>query len=511
MQRERTIIAAQVLLACAVVFAFIGLLAAAWFGVSTGYLFGDAQIFQTVGRGILNGLKPWSGLFETKPPAVFLLSASSLKIFGNQTLVTVTQAVAILAMPFLVLIPAVEIAKDQQQTVRRFVALGSFLFGTILALYSANQAGFGLAESYGAALAMGYVAVLGSSLRVGRMSVLGIMMLAAIGFKEPFFFSMLAAAVLLMPSGNFPKTAATDVVLPVAIAAAIGVLALLALGWFQPFFHVYLPHMMGFHILQQDESIVRRTFDISRTWTNLATYSAFLAVAVALLWISFPCLAWAGSGGRSAKIILTVRWIAASLLTLLAVGIGGDFYGHHFVFAVPLYAALLLAVLRLFIAAPSGVFRIIATAFLLLLSAASAFSTQISYADMALRWKSEEGDMKKVAELIDHAMDACGYERYLQQIARGGGPYAYTRHSPYGPVFIHYSRFIGASKEYQSAYISALQNAPLILMNTAEDSNLSPYALQYIGARYSEKAPPCAGADFHQPKPYVLLFRTSKQ
>lgn len=512
MDRRHLLIGSQIILLLACLWAFFGLLCAAWFGVSTGYLSGDALIFQTVGRGILNGITPWSGLFETKPGAVFILSAMSLKLFGNQTLVTVTQAIAILAMPFCLLFPAMEIAKEQSPVIRRFVTLAALLFGTILALYSANQAGYGLAESYGAALAMGYGAVISDQRFVMRgkwkMGFLGILMLAAIGFKEPFLFSMLAIAVLLLPRENMWKRISTDVIAPMAIATVIGVAALLALGWFDSFFHVYLPHMMSFHIFQEDESIVQRTFDLSRTWNNLATYSIPFAAAVTLLWVSVPFLSLQK---RSGELIFAIRWIFASILAFLAVGIGGDFYGHHFIFAVPFYAALFLAALRLFIAVPSHAFRISAGAFSALLVIAAILSTQISYGEMADHWRSEEAGMKRVASLIDQVMDRCDYDRYLQQIARGGGPYAYTRHSPYGPVFIHYSRFIGASKEYQKAYVAALQTAPLILMNTAEDSNLSDYALQYIGVRYSNVAPPCAGDDFSQPKPYVLLFRTSKQ
>ena len=62
-------------LGVAILVALGGLVAHVVFELS-GVLHGDAMIFQTVGRGILNGIKPYSGLFETKPPGIFLMHAA---------------------------------------------------------------------------------------------------------------------------------------------------------------------------------------------------------------------------------------------------------------------------------------------------------------------------------------------------------------------------------------------------------------------------------------------------
>ncbi|MDR2595085.1 MAG: hypothetical protein LBC87_09990, partial [Fibromonadaceae bacterium] len=46
----------------------------------------DTTIYQAVGRGIVNGIKPWSGLWDIKPPGIFLLNAISYKIFETPIL-----------------------------------------------------------------------------------------------------------------------------------------------------------------------------------------------------------------------------------------------------------------------------------------------------------------------------------------------------------------------------------------------------------------------------------------
>jgi len=45
-------------------------------GVSSPF---DTPIYYALGRGLLNGIAPWTGLWETKPPGVFLASAISFK------------------------------------------------------------------------------------------------------------------------------------------------------------------------------------------------------------------------------------------------------------------------------------------------------------------------------------------------------------------------------------------------------------------------------------------------
>ena len=43
----------------------------------------DDPLYWAVGRGILNGLKPYIDLFENKPPGIFWLSALSMKLTGG--------------------------------------------------------------------------------------------------------------------------------------------------------------------------------------------------------------------------------------------------------------------------------------------------------------------------------------------------------------------------------------------------------------------------------------------
>jgi hypothetical protein len=61
----------------------------------------DTHIYLTVGRGLLNGLKPYVDLFETKPPGIFFLSAFSLLVSGGLLICNILQAIVLVVTAFI--------------------------------------------------------------------------------------------------------------------------------------------------------------------------------------------------------------------------------------------------------------------------------------------------------------------------------------------------------------------------------------------------------------------------
>jgi|TARA_Y100000310_G_scaffold175693_1_gene175789 hypothetical protein len=485
------------LLIAAILVAAVGLLSRVWYELSSGVLHGDAQIFQTVARGMLNGLTPYADLFETKPPGIFLLHALSLKLFGNQFLVKLLQAIALLGIPILVVVPSITFVQDRTSVQRRIISLTSILFGLLLALYTANQAGEGLTESYGAFFAITFFIVLIThhKSRISRSIILGILMLLSVGLKEPFLLIILAGVLLLK------KDLLTSFFYPFCIAVVLGFIALLALGLAAPFFQIYLPHMLGYHVVQHKGSLFVYALEVWRTFINIGAYSWWLAIGITGLWLAvFVRMRAVGSWQ------LAVSWLVGSYLMFIAIATGGDFYGHHFIFAVPLYIVFWWVLLQHL---PEKVSPIIVSGFVALLVATSFLSTRFSYKASAQSWNKSEQEMKSVAAVVDTVMERCNWEKYLQMIPRGGGPYAYTKTSPYGPIFVHYSRFIGANPLYQSAYIRALKNTEIALVQDIENSNFTEYTLQYVRSNFTNVPPACVGGDFEQPAPFQLLFRRS--
>lgn len=468
-----------------------------WFELQ-GVMHSDAFIFHTVGRGIVNGLIPYADLFETKPPGIFLMHAASIWLFDSQLLVSILQAAALVALPILVLLPSIDAISDKPAKDRQLLSVTIFVFALLLTLFTADQAGTGLTESYGAALGVGYLYYLHRlSHRMSRIAygVLGVLLLLAAGLKEPFALSILAGVIVLSDDW---KSLVQKFLIPLLIAAIVGITALAVLGYLEPFFTVYLKHMTTFHVYQHTIPIPIRALEFWRVFFVAGAFSWMFAISLCGLWFWYLV-----------EHLATFRWLTvlqaciASYLALLAIAIGGDFYGHHFVFAVPFYAAVLWLMVRR--ASSSHPLLLVA---MVLLALGGIFEPTLSYAEKLQRWTTQEDEYRSVATLIDEVMENCGYEKYLQMITRGGGPYAFTTRSPYGPIFVHYTRFIGGSKDYQSKYIAALKEAPLIFMTDESNSNLTEYAHQYMGVNFTKDPPPCVGEDFKQPQPYDLLFST---
>ena len=108
---------------------------------SKGALTPDVLIYLTVGRGILNGLRPYVDLFESKPPGIFYLSSISL-LFGGTFFMRVLQAGNLLCLPF----GLVLFTWKKRDWMGVLIA---FLFGALLALRAEEVAGGLQTEIFG--------------------------------------------------------------------------------------------------------------------------------------------------------------------------------------------------------------------------------------------------------------------------------------------------------------------------------------------------------------------------
>ncbi|MBM3230785.1 hypothetical protein FJZ28_00480 [Candidatus Peregrinibacteria bacterium] len=491
------------LLGAGAALAAASVLSRAWFEFSSGALDGDALIFQTVGRGILNGKLPYADLFESKPPGIFLLHALSLALFGHQFLVKSIQAVALLLLPILIVLPVLGAMKRLSGFEQRMMGLASVLFACLLTLYTADQAGLGLTESYAAFLTLLFlnVAVLWKQSSWKKIAALGCIMLLTVGIREPFLLVLLAGMLLLHTEddGLLRHFLRISFVRPAAVACVIGIVMLTALGYLGPFFTVYLPHMIGFHIHQYDTPILLRSLEVWRVAQNIGRFSWPLAVSVLMLWIM--ALVHSARSHGTSRIL---QWVAATVCVLIAIAIGGDFYGHHFVAAVPLYAALWWVGVR-----DGGMqsYRTASAVLACLLITASVSTVKISYAAETKHWREREREFTYVALVLDDVMDRCKLDHYLQFVTRGGGPYAYAHHSPDGPLFVHYTRFMSALPRYTRAFNESLQAVPLVLMDNLENPDLKEIIKVFLRPNFTTDSPACAGEHFVQPLPYYILFR----
>lgn len=465
----------------------------------------DSSIYWAVGQGILNGLTPYKDLFETKPPGIFLVSSLSLWLTGGVLLGAVLQAVAIASI-----VPLMMLAVREQRHLRAsrtFSLLSAGLLGGILALYSAERSGAFQVESFGAAFAC--LALWGAE-RAKRThdDFANVLMIAgafgAVGMKEPFALSVLAGILLLSPSVG---RAARHTLLAFGVTALLGIVLLGALGYLEPYVGVYLREMFGNHVVSAG-SPIDRMLHVELLARDLWSFSPAVTVALGMTWTLGLSLAFLSTRSWKTRADLMVRNALALLLLSAAVGMGGAYYNHHFVFAVPGYAAACIVFLGHAERLERHSLRTTARGLLAALClVGSVTSTHPPY-EAELAWQQNETRMmKEAAAVIDDVLSACGEEHYLFAGGNGSQPYAFTKHSPLGPVFFQYDYFLnGARPAFSDAFENSVHRARIAVMQTAPEPYLSQRARDLLQEDFTEEAPPCAEGKRLQSN-HRLLFR----
>ena len=426
----------------------------------------DDTLYWAVGRGILNGLTPYKDLFETKPPGIFWMSALSLKLTGGVYAMNVFSFYC-LVITGLIPVIATAILCRRRNCDKRTTALmifASLLFGMMLALYSQIRSGYIQVEAFGAMFVCVYLLLIfdgyEENQRPWSLSVIaaGLFLAFAGLMKEPFVLIAACASLLFVRSirGFFYKT-----ILPLLYGGAVGAGLMAATGVLKPYLTIYIKYILSSRV-HSDNSPYQRIKDFEHLTNDLANFSPLLCCAVIFLLVFvFFYMSQDVRELPSAGFKQWFKWIPRFVALPLglfaasfAVAIGGQYYNHHHIFALPAYMALFLLTLRGCVVGPD------------LINQNRAFTEEkqgIRYGPLQCRkalsvlcavlligfyllpdftydeaLSRETAQMKTHAEYIDNLLDEKGIERYL--FLGFNGPYFYglTEHSPLGPVFAQF-------------------------------------------------------------------------
>lgn len=138
-----------------------------------------------------------------------------------------------------------------------------------------------------------------------------------------------------------------------------------------------------------------------------------------------------------------IKPIVAILLVSFSVGLGGQYYNHHFIFALPLYITLsMISLLFLYEHSKSFTLPTKETNFLITQGITlSLFITSLSGLYLLPKFSYNEKilflnqTMKDDALYVDKVLDYYDEENYQYFGFNGPIFYAYTTHDPLGPVF----------------------------------------------------------------------------
>ncbi len=470
----------------------------------------DSPIYWAIGRGILNGLLPYTDLFETKPPGIFLLSSLSMWLGGDMRFGALAQASVFVLMPLTVIAGALRIRQIRQHGLLIAVVLSSVVFGTLLSLYSAERSGEFQVESFGSLFVLAYAAVITRpAIRKKRTQTIicALLLYCAIGLKEPFIMTALACSLLL---ARRPSDIIRMFMIPVCITVVAGVVTLMLTGYLDGYLHIYLPEMLGKHINQNASPLWQRGFFLELTYTDIAVYVPALAWMVAgMCAASLMQIRFHHSLRRS---VFTVTCIFAALyLLMLSIGIGGSYWNHHFVFAIPGYGALFFIFIRETVMHWHRLLpRIAVTAFSVVACFAGVQIPDHQYGAYISGLEDTEKRMMNSAAYIDAVLDACSIDRYLFLGPNGHHPYGYTKHSPIGPLFIQYNEWLQDNRpEFREDMLEATENAFFIVKDTLTMDWLNVPIHKHLEQFFTTEPWPCAS---HIPRNrrYEYLFRLAE-
>lgn len=468
----------------------------------------DTTLYWAVGRGILNGYAPYIDLFENKPPGIFLLSALSFLTTGGIGLTTLAQVASLLVIPACMVWMTVR-SPGAASPARLFSgAAAAFVLGALITLYAAERSGEVQVESFGAAFVILYASLLLKPARqwsIRRTCAASLFLLCAIGLKEPFLLS--AIAVALIACANRLRDLSRVLLLPLAAACSVGAAAMIFLGFLSGYLRVYLPEMFFNHVPGAGP-LWARGLRWEMLVSDVGSYSPWLlhilifgiAVAAVIRWERMRC--------PSSHVASSAAWIVALYLTILAVGMGGHYWNHHFVFAVPTYAVVVALALRAIIGFRSR----FSTAVLLLVLITGIVGIHglrdEAYAARSAMWVRETRIMRTAAAQVDDILDRCGLEQYLFLGGNGSQPYAFTRHTPYGPLFYQYDYLVDGSRpEFRQSFLQNLEDADFaVVSGYGQLADLQDHVRRYMEGAFTAEAWPCARGLGGQ-EPFTFLFR----
>lgn len=512
----------------------------------------DSYLYYAVGHGMSEGLVPYKDMYENKPPLVFLLVSISYKIWGNYRLLNVLSFLSLLTI--LVVPVAFTVIKCiKHKTNSAFsvllVAL-TFNCSTLLALFSQENSGQAQIETL--ATACGILSVFFSTLIKDEAKfyspfvvLCGIFFGLCTMFKEPF--SLICGTSLLLFTKNFRNILKT-VVFPLIYAIITALLILFFSNCFVPYFTIYLKNMFSSHI-----NIYGSPFKRMMNIKILFDYSYAFSKALPLIYLSTLVASTYYNAVQfyhrnfSLNLILKcvcgLKPFAFLYVTSFVVGLGGQYYNHHFIFATTFFVALIMNVVD-FISRGKSKFisfdlsenmpeannsafledkNHYANVFLqkliiyplivcFCIFSISTYKKMHNPTDVFKIIEIQSEEVKLKARYLDEVLSCLNEETYLWIGFNGYTPFAHTKHLPSGPCFAQDENNFQKENFFTEEFLKQLNETNVIIAPSLNFrlGIITSQVNDYVYANFT-LSPPTSLYSANIEKPtcfnYVILYR----
>jgi hypothetical protein len=481
----------------------------------------DAPMYWTVGKGMLQGFRPYVDLYETKPPGIFLLSALSFKLTDTAVLTNIICFICLLitgAAPFIGV--AMNCKKSLTGLTKIILFISAFVFGVMIMLYSQLRSGAAQVENIGAGFAIIYILIISTidsekiKLNSPKIWLSSLFLMFAVMMKEPFLLICIASSLFFIKT---KKDFLKKLLLPMFAGGIAGVILMLVTGALAPYLKYYLPNMMGGHVSRFGPPWIRG-LDLKIILEDLAEFSPGLMIAVIVLVVfvflsDFFFKVVDNENKISDNILSGIKFYLSSYLLVFSVGLGGQYYSHHFVFAVPLYITLFLHIVENYkgiklnnmkdLIGVDGILVSIGIACSIGIAVLPDYGYEYYFATRKLEV------MKDNAEYVDDVLDRVGEDTYQFLGFNGDVFYCFTEHLPQGPIFFQDPfSFTDTDNWFSKSLANQLDKVDIIIIDWLDVGEMNEYVEDYISDNFTEQ-PPEEVRDIAIPKSFIydVMYR----
>jgi hypothetical protein len=328
-----------------------------------------------------------------------------------------------------------------------------------------------------------------------------------LGMKEPFLGTAMASALIL--STNF-RDFKDFFLIPLLLALAGGVLLLMASGLFTSYVTIYLPFMLQDRITAYG-SPLSRGWEYGRLFHDLNLFSSPLGILIFMLagiYLASELLKLKANINFSSVFQLCAKFLLITFLTLFSIGLGGEFFNHHFIFAIPVFISFFLYFLKnvnIF----SAYLQKFLTAFtLLFIGFCTIFLPDTNFKARIEEMRNEATVLKGEAAYVDTVLDMTKLDRYLFIGRNGPQLFMYTRHSPLGPLFFQYPEWVNSNYYgFRDKFLYNLYTTDLIVFDAFFLGGIEGEVKDYILKNFTIKPWPEVEEIPRGEQVYRILFR----
>jgi hypothetical protein len=185
---------------------------------------------------------------------------------------------------------------------------------------------------------------------------------------------------------------------------------------------------------------------------------------------------------------------------------GGEYYPHHFIFAVPIYLSLFIYFLK---TKKLNKYFLPTTVYLVIFIILTIFNLKKpNYNTMINNFKTKNKIVQNEASYVDQVLDELNENRYFFLGRNRFQLYGFTKHSPQGQFFFQFSNWTKLNfHDNNNKLINNLHNAKIIVFDNFEVAPLTSYFEQYIQENFTTRIPAQLKKIERKDNKYLIYFR----